>query len=139
MSHRAALDQLYDRINAHDADGFVALMADDFVEHEIVAGFEPSKDGVRQFFSMYFAAFPDLRFEAQDVIEQGDKLVARFRATGTHSGEFMGMPATGKAIDVEGIDIIRFGSDGVAQEHWGLFDGLTMMRQLGLAPDPAVT
>jgi steroid delta-isomerase-like uncharacterized protein len=139
VSHRATLDGMYDRINAHDVDGFAALLAEDFVEHEVVPGLEPTKDGVRQFFSMYFAAFPDLRFHTEDVIEQGDKIVARFRATGTHKGDFMGMPATGKSVEVDGVDIIRFGGDGLAHEHWGVFDALGMMQQLGLVPEPAVT
>jgi predicted ester cyclase len=75
--------------------------------------------------------------DAEDVLVSGDKVVARARATGTHRGEFMGMPATGKRIDVQLIDIIRFGEDGLAIEHWGVFDALTMMQQLGAIPAPA--
>jgi predicted ester cyclase len=84
---------------------------------------------------MYRAAFPDLRMEPQDIIVSGDKVVARVRATGTHQGAFMGMPATGKSADVQLIDIIRFGDDGLAHEHWGLFDALKMMQQLGAIPE----
>jgi predicted ester cyclase len=84
---------------------------------------------------MYRAAFPDLRMEAQDVLASGDKVVARVRATGTHQGEFMGMPATGKSIHVQLIDIIRFGDDGLAREHWGVFDALAMMQQLVATPE----
>jgi predicted ester cyclase len=51
----------------------------------------------------------------------------------------MGMPATGKSVDVDGIDILRFGDNGLAHEHWGVFDALGMMQQLGLVPEPAVT
>lgn len=85
---------------------------------------------------MYRAAFPDLRMEPQDVLASGDKVVARARATGTNQGEFMGMPATGKSVDVQLIDIIRFGDDGLAREHWGVFDALGMMQQLGAIPAP---
>jgi predicted ester cyclase len=85
---------------------------------------------------MYRAAFPDLRMEAQDVLASGDKVVARVRATGTHEGEFMGLPATGKGVDVQLIDIIGFGDDGLAREHWGVFDALSMMQQLGAIPGP---
>ena len=134
MDHAATLQRVYDRINAHDVDGFGDLLADDFVEHEVTPGLEPTKDGVKQFFSMYFAAFPDLRFTAEELLSAGDKAVGRFRATGTNSGEFMGMPATGKSVDVQGIDIIRFGDDGLAREHWGVFDVLGMMQQLGVVP-----
>jgi predicted ester cyclase len=64
----------------------------------------------------------------------GDKAVARVKATGTHRGEFMDVPATGKSIDVQLIDIMRFGDDGLVHEHWGVFDALAMMRQLGVVP-----
>ena len=84
---------------------------------------------------MYIAAFPDLRMEPEDVLASGDKVVARTRGTGTHRGEFMGIPASGKSIDVELIDIMRFGEDGLVTEHWGVFDALTMMQQLGAIPE----
>ena len=134
--HAAAMERLYDLINAGDIDGFGDLLADDFVEHEETPGLEPTKEGVKQFFHMYRAAFPDLRMEPQDVVASGDKVVARARATGTNQGEFVGMPATGKSVDVQLIDIIRFGDDGLAREHWGVFDALGMMQQLGAIPAP---
>jgi steroid delta-isomerase-like uncharacterized protein len=128
---------MYERINEHDLDGFAAFIAGDFVEHEVAPGLAPTKEGVRQFFTMYIAGFPDLRFEVEDLVASGDKVVGRFRATGTHDGDFMGMPATGKRVSVEGIDIIRFGDDGLAHEHWGVFDALGMMQQLGAVPEAA--
>lgn len=70
----------------------------------------------------------------QDVLVSGDKAVARVRATGTHQGEFLGMAATGKRVDVQLIDITRFGDDGLAREHWGVFDALALMQQLGAFP-----
>lgn len=75
--------------------------------------------------------------KAEDVLASGDKVVARVHATGTHQGEFMGMPATGKSIDVQVIDIMRFGDDGLVHEHCGLLDALGMMQQLGAIPAPA--
>ena len=134
MDHVVAMRRMYDLINAGDIDGFGELLAEDFVEHEEMPGLEPSKEGVKQLFHMYRAAFPDLRMEVQDVLVSGDKAVARVQATGTHQGEFLGMPATGKSVDVQLIDITRFGDDGLAQEHWGVFDALAMMQQLGAIP-----
>jgi steroid delta-isomerase-like uncharacterized protein len=134
MDHAVAMRRLYDLINAGDIDGFGELLAEDFVEHEEMPGLEPSKEGVKQLFHMYRAAFPDLRMETQDVLVSGDKAVARVRATGTHQGEFLGMAATGKSVDVQLIDITRFGDDGLAREHWGVFDALAMMQQLGAIP-----
>lgn len=135
MDHAATMGRLYELISAGDIDGFGNCVADDFVEHEEMPGLEPSKEGVKQLFHMYRAAFPDLRMEAEDVFASGNKVVARVRATGTHRGEFMGMPATGRSVDVQLIDIIRFGDDGLAHEHWGVFDALKMMQQLGAIPE----
>jgi len=131
---------MYELISAGDIDGFGELVAEDLIEHEEFPGFEPTKEGVKQVFHMYRAAFPDLRMEPEDVLASGDKVIARVRATGTQQGEFMGIPASGKSVDVQLIDIIRFGDDGLAHEHWGVFDALKMMQQLGAipgAPPPA--
>ena len=136
MDHAVTMGRLYELISAGDIDGFGDCVADDFVEHEEMPGLEPSKEGVKQLFHMYRAAFPDLRMEAQDILASGDKVVARVRATGTQRGEFMGIPATGKSVDVQLIDIIRFGDDGLAREHWGVFDALAMMQQLEAIPAP---
>jgi steroid delta-isomerase-like uncharacterized protein len=135
MDHAATMTRMYDLLSAGDIDGFGDLVADDFVEHEEMPGLERSKEGVKQLFRMYRAGFPDLRMEAEDILVSGDKVVARVRGTGTHEGEFMGMPATGKSVDVQLIDIIRFGDDGLAHEHWGVFDALKMMQQLGAIPE----
>ncbi|MFO7571088.1 MAG: ester cyclase [Gaiellaceae bacterium] len=135
MDHAATTRRMYELVSAGDVDGFGELLGDDFVDHEELPGLEPTKEGVKAFFGMYIAAFPDLRMDAEDVLPSGDKVVARVRATGTHQGEFMGMPATGKAVDAQLIDIIRFGDDGLAHEHWGVFDTMTMMQQLGAIPD----
>ena len=135
MDHAATMTRMYDLLSAGDIDGFGDLVADDFIEHEDMPGLERSKEGVKQLFRMYRTGFPDLRMEAEDILVSGDKVVARVRGTGTHEGEFMGMPATGKSVDVQLIDIIRFGDDGLAHEHWGVFDALGMMQQLGAVPD----
>lgn len=135
MDHAATLRRFYDLLSAGDVDAFGALLADDFVEHEETPGLAPTKDGVLEFFRMYRAAFPDLRMDPEDVLASGDKVVARVRATGTHQGEFMGMPPTGKSIDVQMIDILRFDDDGRAREHWGVVDLMAMMQQLGVVPE----
>lgn len=135
MDNAATMGQAYDLISAGDLDGFGRLLADGFVEHEETPGLAPTKEGVLEFFAMYRAAFPDLRMEVEDVFTNGDKGVARVRATGTHDGEFMGLPATGRSIDVQLIDIMRFDDAGLVCEHWGVVDSLAMMQQLGAVPD----
>jgi steroid delta-isomerase-like uncharacterized protein len=137
MDHAATLRRFYDLVNAGDVNGFGELLADDFVDHEETPGLAPTKEGVKAFFSMFIAAFPNLRMDPEDVLASGDKVVARVRVTGTHEGEFMGMSATGKSIDVQVIDIIRFGDDGLAHEHWGVLDVMGMMQQLGVVPGTA--
>ena len=127
MDHADTMRDLYTALNAGDLDGFGAMLADDFVEHEETPRLAPTKASVLEFFRMYRAAFPDLQMEPQDVLASGDKAVARVRATGTHQGEFMGMAPSGKNVDVQLIDIIRFDDDGLAREHWGVVDLMTMM------------
>ena len=134
MDHGSSIRHLFDLINAGDIDGFGRQLADDFVEHEDLPGYPPTKAGVIQYFQMMRAAFPDMRMVPEDVIASGDKAVARVRVTGTHQGPFMGMAATGKRIDVSLIDIICFDDDGRAREHWGVVDQLAMMQQLGAMP-----
>ncbi|HMO00980.1 MAG TPA: ester cyclase [Miltoncostaeaceae bacterium] len=135
MDHAAAMRRIYELINSGDIDGFGALLADDFVEHEDLPGLSPDRDGVMAFFRMLRAAFPDMQMNPDDVLVDGDKAVARATTTGTQQGEFMGIPATGRRIDVQLIDIMRFGADGRVAEHWGVFDALGMMQQLGAIPD----
>jgi steroid delta-isomerase-like uncharacterized protein len=135
MDHSATVRRMYDRLSAGDVDGFADALADDFVEHEELPGGAPGKEGTKAFFQGFIAAFPDLRVTVEDVLSSGDKIVARAIATGTNHGPFMGMPPTGKAIRVQLIDIIRFDDDGLAREHWGVFDSMKMMQQLGVVPD----
>lgn len=135
MERVAAMRRLYELINAGDIDGFGDLLADGFIEHEAAPGMEPTKEGVKQLFRMYRASFPDLRMDVEEVLPSGDKVVGRIRATGTHTGEaFMGLPASGKSVDVQLIDITRFDDDGLAREHWGVVDTLSMLQQLGAIP-----
>jgi steroid delta-isomerase-like uncharacterized protein len=132
--HPATVRSLYDLINAGDIGAFGDNLAEDFVEHEVTPGLAPTKEGVKQFFRMQLAAFPDLRMNVEDAFSSGAKVVARVRFTGTQRAEFMGMPASGKSVDVALIDIFLFGDDGLVHEHWGVIDALAMMQQLGAIP-----
>lgn len=134
MDHAATVRRVYDLINAGDIDGFGTLMAADFVEHEQLPGLKPTKEGVLAFFRMQRAAFPDMRMQVEDILASGDRVAVRVRYTGTHQGDFMGMPPTGKRVDAQLIDIMVMGDDGLCHEHWGVMDQLTMMQQLGVIP-----
>jgi steroid delta-isomerase-like uncharacterized protein len=134
VDHSTTMRNAYDRINAGDVAGFADLMAEDFVEHEDTPGFAPTKDGTIEFFHMLRSAFPDMHMHVEDIIEGGDKAVARVRVTGTQQGDFLGMPASGKSADVAVIDIMRFDDAGLVAEHWGVMDMLGLLQQLGVIP-----
>ena len=130
------IPRVYSEVSAGNLDALDELLADDLVEHEETPGLEANKEGVKQFFAMFLAAFPDLEMKADQLISEGDIVCARATMTGTHNGEFMGIPATGKRVEVKMIDIVRV-RDGQAAEHWGLTDSMTMMQQLGAIPEQA--
>jgi steroid delta-isomerase-like uncharacterized protein len=135
MDHSQTMRNAYERINAGDLDGFGALLSEDFVEHESGPDGPPTKEGTLAFFTMMRAAFPDMKFSPDDVIDGGSQAVARVTFTGTHQGDFMGVPATGKRVDVQLIDIMRFDDGGLVCEHWGVSDMLSLMQQIGAVPD----
>jgi len=134
--NKALMRQIYDVINTGDVDRADELLAEDMVEHEEFPGLDPGREGFKQFVRTFRSAFPDLRFEIEDMIAEGDRVAARVTMTGTHEGEFMGMPATGKQIRVSSIDIGRF-ENGKGVEHWGATDTMAMMQQLGALPEMA--
>jgi steroid delta-isomerase-like uncharacterized protein len=137
MDHVATVRRMYDLINAKDIGGFSEHLAENFVEHEVTQGLEPTKEGVKKFFLMQLAAFPDIHMAAEDVYGSGSKVVARVRYTGTNKGDFMGMPASGKRADVQLIDMFLFDDSGRVCEHWGVIDLMAMMQQLGFVPQGA--
>jgi steroid delta-isomerase-like uncharacterized protein len=130
------LRRFYAEMSAGNLDAIDEVVVDSFIEHESFPGIEPNKEGVRQFFQMFRSAFPDMKMEAHEIVGEGDLLCVRGTMSGTHQGEFMGMPPTGKRFEVEGFDMVRV-RDGQFTEHWGLFDTMTMMQQLGAIPAPA--
>jgi steroid delta-isomerase-like uncharacterized protein len=134
VDHATTMRTTYDRISAGDIAGFGELIATDFVEHDEVPGIAPTKEGTLAYFRILLAAFPDLRMDVEDLIAGDNKTVARVRATATHRGDFMGVPATGKRAEIQLIDIMSFDDDGLVREHWGVADLLSLMQQLGGVP-----
>ncbi|MEZ5102405.1 MAG: ester cyclase [Thermoleophilia bacterium] len=133
MDRLDTIRRLYETINAGDLDAMRETVAEGFVEHEQIPGIEPTREGVVEWFGIMRAAFPDLRFHVDELLPSGDRVVVRAHVTGTHEGEWMGMPATGRSFSVNVIDILRVGDDGLVHEHWGVFDAMAMMEQLGAA------
>jgi steroid delta-isomerase-like uncharacterized protein len=133
---KSFVNSFFAGVNAGDFSVIDKLVADDFVEHEAFPGIEPNKEGVTQFFTLFQSAFPDFRMETHEIVAEDDLVCIRSTTTGTHEGEFMGVPPTGKRIEVQGFDLVRV-RNGQATEHWGLLDAMTMMQQLGAIPAEA--
>jgi steroid delta-isomerase-like uncharacterized protein len=117
----------------HDVDAVDRFIAEDVVEHEPPppgVEMKPGREGVKEILRSYLGAFDPMTVEMHHQYQDGDTVIAHATFHGTHSGPFAGMPATGRQIDVEVIDIIRFKDDRMV-EHWGQIDVVGMMTQLG--------
>jgi steroid delta-isomerase-like uncharacterized protein len=114
------------------------LLRSDFVcydpnsESGEIRGMDTIKGEIEYFHS----AVPDLSFTVEDQVAEGDKVVSRYTATGTHQGEFFGVAGSGNRIEMSGIQIDRFDENGKMMEEWPEYDLLGAMRQMGAMPDP---
>jgi len=134
--NKAVLHRVYDEIiNQGNFDVIPELVSEDVVEHEQFPGLPTTgHEAVRAAIGMFRESFSDLRFTVDDMIAEGDKVAARITVTGTHTGQFMGMPPTNKNVEVQAIDILEI-HDGKITAHWGQTDQGAMMEQLGMAPE----
>ncbi len=114
-----------------DEDVAERLVGENVLSHDALPGQEPGREGLKAAFRVLRGAFPDLSPDLQDLVAEGDRVVARFVVTGTHTGDFLGMPPTGKTFAYDEITIVRF-EDGRIVEHWAEMDSLGMMQQLGV-------
>ena len=125
---------LYDDVlNRGDLAAADELIAPDAVDHEAGPGGPPAPEMMKAMVTAHRTGYPDLRVADEYVIAEGDLVACRTTMTGTHTGDFMGMPATGRAVSVPGVDFMRF-RDGKVVEHWGITDQLSLLQQLGLMP-----
>ena len=135
--NKAILRQAYDAINRNDLDALDELVASDVTDHDPAPGQGPGLEGVKGYFSSLHAAYPGFNMDVEDMIAEGDKVVARVTGSGgTHQGEFMGIAPTGNQVTFRGIDILRI-TDGKIVEHWGRFDDLGFLQQLGVVEQPS--
>jgi steroid delta-isomerase-like uncharacterized protein len=124
-----------DIFNQGNLDLVEEIYAPGFVNHdpampEDVRGLE----GAREFYGMYQSAFPDTEITIEDQVAEGDKVVTRWTARGTHQGDLMGVPPSGNRVEVAGITISRIEGGKVAEE-WNNYDALGMMQAIGAVPD----
>lgn len=124
--------------NGHQLDNLERYFHPAYVDHATPGGLPPAPgtegiEGFRQFFQVMLKAFPDLHMTVEATICQGDVVVTRKIARGTHSGDLWGTLPTGKSVQLEVIDIFRV-ADGKLREHWTQLDLLALARQLGIRP-----
>jgi hypothetical protein len=136
-TNKATYGRLLDAVNSGDEE-FIAKTIDEVVEPDLVIRRQlpveaTGAQALKQVWAILLRAFPDIQVTLEDLIAEGDKVVARNSITGTHQGEYMGRPPTGNSVTYDEIFILRFAGGRVA-EMWGVVDVLPQMKQLGMIP-----
>ena len=136
--NKTRLRRVFDEgINQKQLDVFDELLAPNYVNYNMPAP-APGPAGFKQVIGMFLTAFPDMQATLEDVFGEGNTVGSRGYFTGTHQGEFMGIPATNKPVKVAYIDLWRV-ENGQFVENWVQMDMLGLMQQLGVVPAPGQT
>jgi hypothetical protein len=136
-ANKAAFGRFHDAVNTGDTE-VISKTIDEVVEpdllfHAPVPAGATGAQALRQVWVVLLRAFPDIHVAVEDLIAEGDKVVARNTVTGTHLGEYRGVPPTGRSVTYQEIFVVRFAGGRIA-EIWGVVDVYSQMRQLGLIP-----
>ena len=136
-ANKALFKRFHDAANTGDieslANAIDELVAPDAVVRTPLPIDVTGAEALKHIWAMLFSVYPDIHVTVEDLIAEGDKVVARNTVTGTHRGEFMGVAATGKSVTYNEIFIFRF-ADGRVVETWGVVDVLAQMKQIGVVP-----
>jgi steroid delta-isomerase-like uncharacterized protein len=126
-----------DICNRQQFDLLDELLVADYVHHDpnLPPEAQRGRDNYKQGIMMFYRSFPDLQGSIQNLVSEGDRVVAQLRWRGTHTGELMGIPPSGKTVDFGMIEIYRV-TGGKIAEGWAQFDAMTMMQQIGAVPTP---
>ena len=117
--------------NHNDLDFLNEVLSEDLLTPNIMPRIPPGLEGAKAAHRMMLAGFPDYQTIIEDIISEGDKVVARIKMSGTHTGKFMSIPPTGRRVSFTGIYIVRI-INGKIVEHWGEEDGVGLLQQLGV-------
>jgi predicted ester cyclase len=136
-SNKATFTRLHDALNSGDVE-LISKTIDEVFDSDAQVGTPLPVDTtgaqvLKQVWATLLRAYPDLHVTVEDLIAEGDKLVARNSVTGTNNGEYLGRPPTGKSVTYDEIFILRF-ADGRIAETWGVVDVFSQMKQLGVIP-----
>ncbi len=131
-ANRTWIQDFYDVLNKGQVDRLDEFVSEDYIDHALPPHIEPNREGLKSFFQMMITAFPDLHYEINFMVTEGDKIAVYPTISGTHKGEYLGSPGTGKQFVVKAIDLIQI-VDGKMVEHWKVVDQVTMMQQLDIS------
>jgi steroid delta-isomerase-like uncharacterized protein len=120
-------------VNTHDAQAVAQWFAPDGIQRRPTAVAQ-GRDAVREGAAAIFEAFPDFHVRVRDLFTAGDRTCVECTYTGTHKGDFAGIPATGRTIELDGCFVFRWNEDGLVQEENIYFDNATILMQLGALP-----
>ncbi len=136
QSNLLATRKLFDAWNAHDAGRFAAMLDQGHVwETDTLPAPVRGRDAAREAMQMYVRAFPDLHFDIEQMIASGDHVATRWRSTGHHRGELMGIPPTNLRVEIHGCTVSEF-KNGKVAHVWVYWDTGHLLRQLGVPPSP---
>jgi steroid delta-isomerase-like uncharacterized protein len=122
-------------VEAFPRGEFEEVLAPDYRDHSAPPGTGVGSEAIKQLTEPYRLAFPDLHFEIEDQVAEGDKVVTRYTFVGTHTGPLMGLPPTGKRVRMPGISIYRV-DKGCLAEAWVQYDVFGLLQELGAIPQP---
>ncbi len=121
--------------NSNKLDDLDEIVAENLISHSAIPGLPGGRAGGKMAHQGFLAAFPDTKSKTEAMIAEGDQVWERYTSTGTHKGEFMGIPATGKTFKIDAWVAYRI-ANGKIVEMWGINDGTTLLMQLGALPMP---
>lgn len=135
--NRRLIEQAYDALNRRDLDAHLKLLDSSYVwESDVFPAPVKGQAAIRQTFNEYFNAFPDMKFEIEQILSSGDHVVVRYRSTGTHKGEFKGIAPTNRKITVNCCNVHEV-KNNLCTRSFSYFDRLAMREQLGAVPTMA--
>ncbi len=133
-ANKAILKRFWDEgFNQVDTKAISEFVAVDYHNHDMAPGEQNGIAGLLQFMRLTHTAFPDMRVIADKIVAEGDVVVTRWSVTGTHKGEFMGVPPTGRPITITGLAMHRIENSQI-KEGWNNWDALGLLQQVGAIP-----
>ena len=133
-AHVTAVERAVDAFNRRDLDAYFALYDPSAAFHGMPGDAADVPAG-RAFYESAYAGLPDVRLDVREVVADDERVAVRYRVSGTQTGEFLGVPPSGRRVEIDGLTLLRFDGDRVV-ERWQAMDTLELLQQLGAVPVP---